>query len=138
MPIHSFGSNDRRDASFRWIAPPLQTVLDLRPIIKRTDVTTTHQAAWHAARKRVQHSYKLPVDTLSAYPECLKVSREPATIVSIDLVIIVLLVFEFYEKMSMPWLTDVLHALHMAARKETKGPDVEGRTHGLLPRHLRP
>ena len=68
----------------------------------------------------MQHSYKLLVDTLSAYPECLKVSRGPATIAPIDLVMMVLLVFEFHEKLPASQLADALRALRMAARKETK------------------
>ncbi|KAH9054858.1 hypothetical protein EDB87DRAFT_1644608 [Lactarius vividus] len=128
MSLRSLGFNDRRDAAFRWIAQSLQTILDPRPIIKRTTATTAQQTTWlkdtapldPAWKKRVQHSYKLLIDTLSAYPECLKVSRGPATIAPIDLVMMVLLVFEFHDKLSSSRLADALHALRMAARKETK------------------
>ncbi|KAH8995990.1 hypothetical protein EDB92DRAFT_2112744 [Lactarius akahatsu] len=128
MSLRSLGFNDRRDAAFRWIAQSLQTVLDPRPIIKRTTSTTAQQTTWlkdtapldPAWKKRVQHSYKLLIDTLSAYPDCLKVSRGPATIAPIDLVMMVLLVFEFHEKLSPSRLADALHALRMAARRETK------------------
>ena len=44
----------------------------------------------------------------------------PATIAPIDLVMMTLLVFEFHEKLLPPRLADALHALRMAARKETK------------------
>ncbi|KAF8263209.1 hypothetical protein EI94DRAFT_609661 [Lactarius quietus] len=128
MPLRSLGFNDRRDAAFRWIAQSLQTILDPRPIIKRTTATTAQQTAWlkdtapldPAWKKRVQHSYKMLIDTLSAYPECLKVTRGPTTIAPIDLVMMVLLVFEFHEKLPPPRLADALQALRMAARKETK------------------
>ena len=128
MPLRNLGFNDRRDAAFRWIAQSLQTILDPRLIIKRSTSTTAQQTTWlkdtapldPAWKKRVQHSYKLLIDTLSAYPECLKVSRGPATIAPIDLVMMTLLVFEFHEKLSPPRLADALHALRMAARKETK------------------
>ncbi|KAH9062537.1 hypothetical protein EDB83DRAFT_2552030 [Lactarius deliciosus] len=128
MSLRSLGFNDRRDAAFRWIAQSLQTILDPRPIIKRTTTTTAQQTTWlkdtapldPAWKKRVHHSYKLLIDTLSAYPDCLKVSRGPATIAPIDLVMMVLLVFEFHEKLSSSRLADALHALRMAARRETK------------------
>ncbi|KAI9452686.1 hypothetical protein BJY52DRAFT_1291929 [Lactarius psammicola] len=128
MPLRSLGFNDRRDAAFRWIAQSLQTILDPRPIIKRTTATTAQQTAWlkdtapldPTWKKRVQHSYKLLIDTLSAHPECLKVSRGPATIAPIDLVMMIVLVFEFHEKLPASRLADALHALRMAARRETK------------------
>ena len=123
MRLRSLGFNDRRDAAFRWIAQSLQTILDPRPIIKHTTATTTQQTTWltdtaplDSAWKRVQHSYKLLVDTLSAYPECVIVSRGPATIASVDPVTMVL-VFEFHETLPASRLAD---ALRMAARKETK------------------
>ena len=127
-PLRSLGFNDRRDAAFRWIAQSLQTILDPRPIIKRTTATTAQQTMWlkdtapldPAWKKRVKNSYKLLVDTLSSYPECLKVTRGPATIAPIDLVMMVLLVFEFHEKLPASRLADALHALRMAARRETK------------------
>ena len=68
----------------------------------------------------MEHSYELLVDTLSVYPECLKVSRGHATITPIDLAMMVLLVFEFHEKLPALRLTDALGALRMTARKETK------------------
>jgi hypothetical protein len=128
MSLRNLGFNDRRDAAFRWIAQSLQAILDPRPIIKRTTTTTSQQTAWlkdtapldPAWKKRVQHTYKLLVDTLVAHPNCLKVTRGPATIAPIDLVMMVLLVFEFQEKLSGSRLADALHALRMAARKETK------------------
>ena len=128
MRLRTLGFNDRRDAAFRWIAQSLQTILDPRPIIKRTTATTAQQTTWlkdtapldPAWKKRVQHSYKLLIDTIVAYPECLKVTRGPATIAPIDLVMMVLLVFEFHEKLPAPRLADALRALRMAARKETK------------------
>ena len=128
MPLRSLGFNDRRDAAFRWIAQSLQTILDPRPILKRTTSTTAQQTTWlkdtapldPAWKERVQHSYKLLVDTISAYPDCLKVTRGPATIAPIDLVMMALLVFEFHEKLSPSRLADALHGLRMAARKETK------------------
>jgi len=43
-------------------------------------------------------TYKLLVDTLTTHPNCLKVTRGPATIAPIDLVMMVLLVFEFRDK----------------------------------------
>jgi len=68
----------------------------------------------------VKHSYKLLVDTISKHPECLKVSRGPATIAPIDLVMMALLVYEFHEKLPASRLADALHSLRMAARRETK------------------
>jgi hypothetical protein len=128
MPLHSLGFNDRRDAAFRWIVQSLQTILDPRPILKRSASTMAQQTAWlrdtapldPAWKKRVQHSYRPLVDTLAAYPDCLKVTRGPTTIAPIDLVIMALLVFEFHDKLSPARLADALHGLRMAARKETK------------------
>jgi hypothetical protein len=128
MPLRTLGLNDRRDAAFRWIAQSLQTILDPRPIIKRSATTTSQQTTWlkdtapldPTWKKRVQHTYKLLVDTLATHPNCLKVTRGPATIAPIDLVMMVLLVFEFQDKLSASRLADALHALRMAARNETK------------------
>ena len=128
MSLRNLGFNDRRDAAFRWIAQSLQTILDPRPIIKRTATTTSQQTTWlkdtapldPAWKKRVQYTFKLLIDTLVAHPDCLKVTRGPSTIAPIDLVMMVLLVFEFQEKLSVSRLADALHALRMAARKETK------------------
>jgi hypothetical protein len=128
MSLRSLGFNDRRDAAFRWVAQSLQTILDPRPFIKRTTTTTTQQTTWlkdtapldPAWKKRVQHTYKLLIDTLAVHPDCLKVTRGPATIAPIDLVMMVLLVFEFQDKLSASRLADALHALRMAARNETK------------------
>lgn len=128
MPLRNLGFNDRRDAAFRWIAQSLQTILDPRPIIKRSTTTTSQQTTWlkdtapldPAWKKKIQHTYKLLVDTVVAHPRCLKVTRGPATIAPIDLVMMVLLVFEFQEKLSGSRLAEALHALRMAARKETK------------------
>ncbi|KAI9510348.1 hypothetical protein F5148DRAFT_1180214 [Russula earlei] len=128
MPLRSLGFNDRRDAGFRWIAQSLQTILDPRPFAKRTTTTTSQQTTWlkdsapldPAWKKRVQHTYQLLVDTLTAHPDCLRVTRGPATIAPIDLVMMILLVFEFQDKFSTPRLADALHDLRMAARKETK------------------
>ena len=128
MPLRTLGFNDRRDAGFRWIAQSLQTILDSRPLIKRSATTTTQQTTWlkdtapldPSWKKRMQHTYKLLVDTLKAHPQCLKVTRGPATIAPIDLVMMVLLVFEFQDKLSASRLADALHALRMAARDKTK------------------
>jgi hypothetical protein len=128
MSLRNLGFNDRRDAAFRWIAQSLQTILDPRPIIKRSATTTAQQTTWlkdtapldPAWKKRVQQTYKLLVDMLAVYPDCLKVTRGPATIAPIDLVMMVLLVFEFQEKLSAARLPDALHALRMSARNETK------------------
>ncbi|KAH9957584.1 hypothetical protein BC827DRAFT_1224453 [Russula dissimulans] len=128
MPLRSLGFNDRRDAGFRWIAQSLQTILDPRPIAKRSTTTTSQQTTWlkdtapldPAWKGRVQHTYKLLIDTITAHPDCLKVTRGPATIAPIDLVMMVLLVFEFQDKLSVARLADALHALRAAARKETK------------------
>jgi hypothetical protein len=128
MPLRNLGFNDRRDAAFRWIAQSLQTILDPRPIVKRSTTTTSQQTTWlkdtapldPAWKKRVQHTYKVLVDTIVAHPNCLKVTRGPATIAPIDLVMMVLLIFEFQEKLSGSRLADALRALRMAARKETK------------------
>ncbi len=118
MPLLSLEFNDRRDAAFRWISQSLQTILDPRPIIERTTSTTAPlDPAW---KKRVQHSYKPLVDTLSAHPECVKVSRGPATIVQIDLVMMILLVFELHETLPALQLVDALHTLRLAVRRETK------------------
>ena len=103
-------------------------VEDPRPIIKHSTSTTTQQTTWlndttsldQVWKKSMQHSYKLLIDTLSVHPECLKVSCRPTTIAPIDLMMMTLLVFEFDEKLSPPWLADTLHALQMAERKETK------------------
>ena len=116
------------DAAFHWIAQPLQMILDPHPIIQRTTTTTVQQTTWlkdtapldPAWKKRVQHSYKLLVDTLSVYSECLTVSRGHTTIAPIDFVMIILLAFEFQEKLLAPQLADAPRALPMAARKETK------------------
>ena len=128
MPLRTLGFNDRRDAAFRWIAQSLQTVLDTRPMLKRSATSTAQQTTWlkdaapldPAWKKKIQHTYRLLVDTLVAHPNCLKVTRGPTTIAPIDLVMMVLLVFEFQEKLSASRLADALHALRMAARKETK------------------
>jgi hypothetical protein len=128
MPLRTLGFNDRRDAGFRWIAQSLQTILDSRPLIKRSATTTTQQTTWlkdtapldPAWKKRMQLTYKLLVDTLKAHPQCLKVTRGPATIAPIDLVMMVLLAFEFQDKLSASRLADALHALRMAARDKTK------------------
>jgi hypothetical protein len=128
MDLRTLGFNDRRDAAFRWIAQSLQTILDPRPIVKRSATTTSQQTTWlrdtapldPAWKKKIQHTYRLLVDTLVAHPNCLKVTRGPATIAPIDLVMMVLLIFEFQEKLSGSRLADALHALRMAARKETK------------------
>jgi hypothetical protein len=59
-----------------------------------TDYTAQrhHTALLYLAwKKHVHHSYKLLIDMLSAYPECLKVSCRPATIAPINLVMMVLL-----------------------------------------------
>ncbi|KAH9033792.1 hypothetical protein EDB85DRAFT_2144747 [Lactarius pseudohatsudake] len=61
----------------------LQTILDPRPIVKRTAATTAQQTTWlkdtapldPAWKKRMRQPYKLHIDTLSAYTECLKVSH---------------------------------------------------------------
>jgi hypothetical protein len=128
LSLRTLGFNDKRDAAFRWIAQSLQVILDPRPIIKRSTTTTSQQTAWlkdtapldPAWKKRMQHTYKLLVDTLVTYPNCLKVTRGPATIAPIDLVMMALLVFEFQEKLSASRLADAIHALRMAARNETK------------------
>jgi len=128
MPLRSLGFNDRRDAAFRWIAQSLQTILDPRPIAKRSTMTTSQQTTWlkdtapldPAWKNRVQNTYKLLIDTITAHPDCLKVTRGPVTIAPIDLVMMVLLVFEFQDKLSIPRLADALHGLRMSARKETK------------------
>lgn len=60
----------------------LQTILDPRPIIKRMTATMAQQTTWSKDtapldptwKKRLQHSYKQLMNTLSAYPKCLKVS----------------------------------------------------------------
>jgi hypothetical protein len=126
--LRSYGFNDRRDAAFRWVAQSLQTTLDPRSIIKRTTTTTSQQTIWLKDtapldpewKTRIQQAYKLLLDTLAAYPDSLKVSRGPATIAPIDLVMMVLLVFEFQNKLSASRLADALRALRMAARNETK------------------
>lgn len=46
MRIHSLEFNDRREDPFRRIALSLQTILDLRPIIKLSTATTAQQATW--------------------------------------------------------------------------------------------
>ena len=69
-------------------------MLDPRPIIKRTTATTVQRTTWLknamslnlAWKKRVQRSHKLPVDTLSAYPGCLKVSHRSTPITPLNLV----------------------------------------------------
>jgi len=48
------------------------------------------------------------------------VTRSSAAIAPIDLVMTVLLVFEFQDKLEAWWLADALHALRIAARNETK------------------
>ncbi|KAH9011616.1 hypothetical protein EDB84DRAFT_1007766 [Lactarius hengduanensis] len=117
MHLRSLGSNDQRDAAFRWITLSLQTTLDPRPIVMRTTATAAAQlTTWLKDtalfdppwKKRQQHSYKLLIDTLSEYSECLKVSHGPATIAPIDLVMVVLS------------SSRLVGALRMAARWETK------------------
>jgi len=61
-----------------------------------------------------------PLHACQRHPNCLKVTRGPATISPIDLVMMVLLIFEFQEKLSGSRLAYALYALRMAARKETK------------------
>ncbi|KAH9062546.1 hypothetical protein EDB83DRAFT_2520050 [Lactarius deliciosus] len=89
MHLRSLGSNDRRGTGFRWITQSLQSLKD----------TVLLDPAW---KRRVQRSYKLLIDKLSAYPEGLKLSREPATI---DLLVIM---FVSHEKLSR--LEDAPHA----------------------------
>jgi hypothetical protein len=48
------------------------------------------------------------------------VTRSPATIKPIDLVIMALLVFEFQDKVEALSLADALYALSIAAHNETK------------------
>ncbi|KAH9019891.1 hypothetical protein EDB85DRAFT_2196018 [Lactarius pseudohatsudake] len=87
MPLRSLGFNNQRDAASRWITLSLQTILDPRPIIKRTTATTAAQPT---------HGSRMP---RCLTQQRLKVSRGPATIVPIDLAMMVLLVFEFHEKL---------------------------------------
>jgi hypothetical protein len=47
-------------------------------------------------------------------------------------VIKLFIVFEFQDKLSVSLLADALRALRMSAREESKGPDEEARTLGLL------
>ncbi|KAH8978123.1 hypothetical protein EDB86DRAFT_3091062 [Lactarius hatsudake] len=63
MHPRSLGSNDRRDSAFRWITQSLQSLKD----------TVLLDPAW---KRRVQRSYKLLIDKLSAYPEGLKLSQD--------------------------------------------------------------
>ncbi|KAH9033790.1 hypothetical protein EDB85DRAFT_1052514 [Lactarius pseudohatsudake] len=125
MHLRFLGFNDQRDAAFRWITLSLQTTLDPRPIVMRTTATAAAQlTTWLKDsalldppwKKRQQHSYKLLIDTLSEYSECLKVSHGPATIAPIDLVMM------------------VLSSSRLVGALGDEGPDVEGRAHGLLPR----
>ncbi len=76
MPLLSLEFHDRRDAAFHWISQSLQAILDPCPIIERTTVTTAPlDPAW---KKRVQHSYKLLVDTLcsSGVPQGVARARD--------------------------------------------------------------
>ncbi|KAI0245835.1 hypothetical protein BJV78DRAFT_1158337 [Lactifluus subvellereus] len=98
-PLRSLGFNHRRDPAFRWRTAWLK---DTAPL----DLT------W---KKRVQHTYKLLIDTLKAYPDRFKVSRGPATIALIELVMMVLLVFELQNKLSASRVADALLALRMSA-----------------------
>ncbi|KAI0247544.1 hypothetical protein BJV78DRAFT_1285460 [Lactifluus subvellereus] len=117
-PLRSLGFNAQRDTAFRWTTW-LKNAAPLDP-------------AW---KKRVQHTCKPLIDTLKAYPDCHKVSRGPVVIAPIDLVMMVLLVFGFQDKLSASPVADALCALRMSARKE-KRFGVEVRTHGLLCRLL--
>ncbi|KAH8995981.1 hypothetical protein EDB92DRAFT_111668 [Lactarius akahatsu] len=117
MHLRSLGSNDRRNAAFRWIMPSLQSVsgtshhqahdCDDGATIWLKD-TVPLDPAW---KRRAQCSYKLLIDKLSAYPEGLELSHEPATI---NLLVIM---FVFHEKLSR--LEDALHARRRAGRRRT-------------------
>ncbi|KAI0246808.1 hypothetical protein BJV78DRAFT_1286041 [Lactifluus subvellereus] len=113
-PLRSLDFNDRRDAAFRWVAQSLQTILDPRPLIKRMTTTTSQQTTWLKDTAPLDPAWKEP------YPDCLKVTRGPATIAPIDLVMMVLLVFEFQDKLSASRVADALRALRISARKESK------------------
>ncbi len=65
----------------------------------------------------MEHSYKLLIDTLSAHPECLKVLRGPTMITPIKLVMMVLLVFEFHEKLPPSRLADALRMGRIGRRR---------------------
>jgi hypothetical protein len=60
----------------------------------------------------------------------------PATVVPIDLVMVLLLVFEFQDKLSVSRLADALRAPRMSALEETKRSDEEARIHRLLVMYL--
>ena len=89
---HSAGSHSRSRRPLTRV--PSSNARPRRPRQQSTWLKETAQLdpAW---KKRVQHSYKLLVDTISAYPERLKVSHGPATVAPIDLVMMVLLVLNF-------------------------------------------
>lgn len=78
----------------------------------RFKYTAPLDPAW---RQRVQKSYKLFVDTISTFSECLKVTRGPATIAPIDLVTMALPMFDFHVKLSPTSLADALRGLRTAS-----------------------
>jgi hypothetical protein len=114
-------------------------ILDPHLIIKRTTATSQQTAllkdtapldpTW---KSRAQHAYGLLLDTLTAYPNCLKVSRGTSTVETINPVMAVLLVFEFRDKLSVSRLADSLQDIRIPARKATKLFDEEVGIHGLL------
>ncbi|KAI0247546.1 hypothetical protein BJV78DRAFT_1244821 [Lactifluus subvellereus] len=55
------GFNDRRDATFRWVAQSLQTILDPRPIIKCMTTTTSQQTTWLKNTAALDLAWKKPV-----------------------------------------------------------------------------
>ncbi|KAI0245517.1 hypothetical protein BJV78DRAFT_1365328 [Lactifluus subvellereus] len=120
---HSLGFNDQRDAAFRWVAQSLQTIIDPRPLIKRTTTTASQQTTWLKDTAPLVRRGRSVCNTRSSYSSIrskhIRVSRGPATIAPIDLVMMVLLVFGFQDKLSASWVADALRALRMSARKET-------------------
>jgi hypothetical protein len=116
--LRSLGFNVRRDVAFCQIAESLQAILDSRPIIKRTTATTDPQTPWLNDAARLDPTWKRRIHAAHryalCYQACLKVSLGPSQIV-----MMVLLVFEFHEKLPAPRLSDALHTLRMVVRKET-------------------
>jgi len=130
MPLRTLGFNDQQDAGFSLDCsiptddPRLATI---HQMLHHHHGSTDHLVQGHCATRPSMEevgattTYKLLVDMLTMHPNCLKaVTHGPAAIAPIDLVMMVLLVFEFQDKLLASHLADVLHALRMEARDKTK------------------
>jgi len=130
MPLRTLGFNDQQDTGFSLDHsiptddPRLATIYQT---LHHHHGSTDHLVQGHrAAQPSMEEvgattTYKLLVDTLTTHLNCLKaVTHSPTAIAPINLVMMVLLVFEFQDKLLASHLADALHALCTEARDKTK------------------